>query len=589
MPSDSFSNFFTNLFSSESEQPRPIRRGGTQPSRTTQNKQKVPVQTKREALQETARQATGKSGGRFRAFGSGINRWAIPFEAVNRAVAAGADLVGYGPSDTIGWNRNNYLQNLEAIRRSQAADYEAHPGYYTAGAVAGLPVGGAGLSLGVRGAGSMASKLPGVAGKVGKAIEASQILRAGEKGRNLAKLAASGAAFGGAEEAVRGGSTRDIATSATVGAVAAPAAGKLVELGGFLFRPAADLLRRQDASGRLLRRFTSATTGEMRAARAAYKAANNGAEPTLFEILPENDVPRIRALLSRMSPNVQQEAAGAIQARARNVQPEMNVNIDEATRAARGRVARGFASDLTASRGGPLPADVPMASEAATSKVGVERLRSAEAGNIMAPYDNRVVAQSIEEMLPQVPVNRGGTITYQIDADPETVRVLRHAAGSLRLTEEGINISDTTRIIRKLQSRVRANGTDADAAQTAINHLEDFLQANHPDAAEAMVRMNTQFAGKSRVGEGIDEGMASRPSSEAAQKLDQYAYGKAYETPEGAQGRMIGQTHALRQSVSGTPEDAMRAVGALAEDTNLQRAVGENISPRAAARLAEGA
>ncbi len=81
----------------------------------------------------------------------------------------------------------------------------------------------------------------------------------------------------------------------------------------------------------------------------------------------------------------------------------------------------------------------------------------------------------------------------------------------------------------------------------------------------------------------------SRQSTEAAQKLDQYEYGKTYETPEGAQGRTIGQTQALRNMFSGTSDDAMRATGQLADDAALQGAVAGNISDEAAQALQRSA
>jgi hypothetical protein len=51
----------------------------------------------------------------------------------------------------------------------------------------------------------------------------------------------------------------------------------------------------------------------------------------------------------------------------------------------------------------------------------------------------------------------------------------------------------------------------------------------------------------------------------------------------------LGQTAALRDSFSGTPQDAMRGVGKLAEDTGLQRAVAANLDDTVAAKLTDAA
>lgn len=565
---------------------------------------------KKRASPKPVKKKKGNSGSAARAVGSGINQW-IPFEAVNRSVAGLADLFGYG-EDEAGFDRANYLRNLEAIRRGQEADYEAHPIAYSAGAVTGALGGGAGLSMGIRGAGAAASRAPGAAGRIGRLVEGSQILRAGEKGKNLAKLAGSGAILGGAETAVRGGDARQVAESAIAGAVAAPIGAKLVDAGAYLARPAVDFLKGTDPLGRFLRRFTTATTEEMSAARQAYQAANNGAEPTLFEILPANDVPRVRAILSRMSPNVQQEAAGAIQRRAQNVQPEMLTNIDRATQTARTSAARGFADDLARSRGAttPNPAETAMAANAAETKVDIKRLRSAEAANIMAPYDNRAAYGSLNALLATrlppgfSPVNPIGPISPPIRVDDDAERIIRDIAGLVGRSSDDVTIADINRFIKGsrspttgkrtggLQQIADRDGPNSIAARKAINYLQQILARDHPDAAAALTQMNRQWAGKSRIagkGEGIDEGMKSRTPREAAQDLEPAAYDKIYGTPEGAIGRMIGQTHALRQSVSGTPDDAMRAVGNLADDVNLQQAVRSNISTRASTQLSEAA
>lgn len=557
---------------------------------------KVAVSTKKQEIAKLARRALNASNpganileaigpDRIKAFGAGVNRW-LPFEAVNRAVAAGADLVGYGDEDTAGFDQKSFDRNMKAIRKGQDKAYEKDKAAYAVGGVSGAFGGGAALVRGIQGTGNVLSRIPALE-KAGKALAASQTLVKGEKVKNVAKLAATGAAVGAGEGAVRGGDAGDIAASAGIGAVAGPAFVGAMKGLGFIGRPVVDLLSKSNY-GQILRRITSATGEEIEAARAAYKAQTNGAEPTLFEILPKGDRDRLSKMIGGTAPKVQEQAADAIQARARSVEGEMLNSVDEAVAPQVGKVQQSLVDDLATSRGSqtPTPAEGELASQASKSPLDLEILRSQESGNIMQPFDDIPAYQAVEELLPNVPeLQKDGSIKYVV-SDPEVAAIIKGAAGSLHLTDK-ITVNNLTKILRNLKKKVARGNVDEDAAQRAINHIEDMFIQDHPDAAAALGQMNQAFAGKSRVLEGFDEGKLSRGR-------EQFSGNKqtginVYDTPEGAAGRTLGQTAALRESFSGTPQDAMRGVGQLAENTGLQTAVAENIDAAAAEKLTQAA
>jgi hypothetical protein len=119
----------------------------------------------------------------------------LPFEAGTRLEAALRRQ--FAPQG------KNFDEQLDIVRlENQMLSGESLPGQVFGGA-GGILTGGGGASLAVRGAGNALSRIPGLA-TVGRGLAASQTLRQGETAANVLKLAATGAAFGGAEAAVRG-------------------------------------------------------------------------------------------------------------------------------------------------------------------------------------------------------------------------------------------------------------------------------------------------------------------------------------------------------------------------------------------------
>lgn len=518
------------------------------------------------------------AGNIFSAFGSGINEW-LPFEIVNRTVAAGAAAMGHG----------TYHENMRKLEAQDEANRKAHPWAYGAGAVGGAIGGGGALARGVGATGNVISRLG--APVVGDAVTALTTLKRGQLLKNVGKLAAGGAAYGGTDETLRGGSPGQVAEAAGVGMVAAPLTAGALKMAGYLGRPLVDLVANKNY-GQILRRITTASMDDLQKARTDYKA-KTGAEPTLFELLPKGDRDKIGTMVIRNSPNLQDQAATAIRSRAANVEPEMRASVEGATKGKISSIQDALAADLAKSRGEtvPAPEDISAAQGATGSTAGAAKLREAEARNIMAPHDSKVAYPSVDDMLPQTPqVGPKGTIEFT-DADPEVSALIKRASGLLRVGDNGITIGNITDIQRGLKKMVDRNDVNSDAAQRALNHIDDLLQQDHPEAAAAIQQMRDAYAGRSRMIEGMEEGGRTRTANQypVNDAGDLNTYRNIYETPEGEAGRTAGQTNQLLENFGGTPDQAIATTGKLAEDTATRRAIEQNISPKVAAQLSDAA
>jgi hypothetical protein len=516
-----------------------------------------------------------KPGNALDAASAGINAW-LPFEVGNRIGAAAAPLFGYAPGST-------YSQRLQAIRDQADVTQEAHPYAYAAGAIPSAIVGGGALTRGVS---DVASKLPGVVGKVAQAVTKFE---KGKKVANVGRLALGGAAYGATDEALNGGDLKDVGESALVSGVAAPLAVGTFKGAAFLGRPVVDMLSSKNF-GQILRRFTKSTPEELQAARAEY-VAKTGAEPTLFEILPKHDRDNIGRIVIGNSTETQDKAAGLIRQRAQNVEPEMRASVETAAGKSKQSIADAMAYDLAQTRGSAVPeaADMAAAREATGSTAGAAKLREQEARNIMAPHDPKVAYGSVDEMLPKQDYN---PVTGEMAPDdPEASALIRRAAGLLPASKNGITISNITDIQRGLKRMVDRNDVNSEAAQRALQHIDDLLQSDHPEAAAAIQQMRDAYAGRSRMIEGMQEGGRGRtpdkfPVTDAG---DLNTYRNIYETPEGEAGRTVGQVNQLAEGFAGTPEEAIAATGKLANSTEVQRAIAANVSPKAALQLTDAA
>lgn len=578
------SNFFSDLFADDEPKARPKPKAAK--TRTTRNRQRVPVQTRREAIQETARKAAAKRTGAAPGFGAslsaGIRRgmFGIP----ERLAAAG---LRYLPSEITGNTSNaSYDDILELVRATTDEELRRS----TAGNILGQIVGG-GLSGGaaVKAGSQVLGRAVGAGLPGARAVQSAATIQRGQRVRNVGRVAAGGAAGAGAQAAGEG--RDDIGTQAAIGAVAAPVVVGGAKVAEYLSRPVRDVLRASSAGG-ILRRFTSSTKEELEAAAEEFRR-KTGTEPTAFELLPLKDRRAIIADIAAPNTEVAEQAADAIQRRAANVGPEMASRVDEIVRPQRDLIEARMAGDLARSRGAGWPEapDEALAARAARSPTDMLELRSEEARSIMAPFDEQVIFRDLGDLSPSTPRGSGGSIEM-VPSDPEIANVIRNAAGTLRLREDGISVREVTGIMEKLRSVVARGGNEGNLAQRAINHIEDTIDQTAPEVGEAVARMNEAFAGRSRMAEGMREGVQSRlrdqiPVGTSGTKARTVR--NAYDTPEGSAGRVLGQSNRLAADLNRRPEEVLRATQDIANSGDVQRALSANLGDDAARLIIDAA
>jgi hypothetical protein len=491
----------------------------------------------------------------------------------------------YLPSAITGNHSNASVGDImETLTARNDADYDKSATGYWTGAIAGG--GGASklLSGGVR-AVSRAG-VPIISG-LANTLQRLTTLNKGQRAANAAKVVASGAGWGGASAL---DTNRNPVVGAVEGAVGGAVLGGSLKVAQVLSRPVRDFLRTSSA-GRILSRFTSSTADEIAAKAAAYRQAT-GAEPTVFELLPLADRNKIlkQGVVGR--DNIVEQTSNAIRARAENLGPEMRSLAERTTAPSRRFVERGVETDLTRARGGaPDPADPALVGRASRSPTDMLELRDTEARAIMAPHEQTPVAADFAELLPQHPQNVNGTIVMQ-DADPMVTAAIRSAVPSgFRPAGQGVTAGDIADMISTLRGDLGKGGIEARTAQRAIDHLTGVLDDAAPDAGVAARQMTDAYAGRSRMAEGMQEGGRTRMRDDVEVGTSRRAartVRNAYDTPEGAAGRTLGQANRIVGDLSGAPEDALKATIRMARGTS-GRAMAQNLGPREADAIMAGA
>lgn len=440
-----------------------------------------------------------------------------------------------------------------------------------------------------------------LAGAVAGGVATPVKLVRGATAANAAKIAGTGAAFGAADAA---GHDHDIVRGAGYGAAGALT---LVGIGkglNWLGNYAADFLKTSSAQG-ILRRFTNMTKEEA-AARVA-EAQANGLNPTVYEILPlEDRLPVANSIIGH-SANTAELASVKVQSRARNVGPEMAARTKTLTDPRHQRVVAQMEADLMASAAPEaiLPEQAGLPQRAADAPLDMDALASAEARNIMAPHDNRVLFNDVTDLYPQTPqLQPDGSVTM-VSENPEVTSAIRSVTGSLKLRREGgITGREVSDILSELRADASGGGSNIERrnAQAAINHIEELLASEHPEMAADVERMRAAFAARSRMIEGQAEGARTRTRSEVPVGNDAASRRarNAYDTQEGAEGRFLGQRNRLLTDFGETPGASSLPVGQAGEETgiaaagkildpNVQQAVAGNIGSDEARALATAA
>lgn len=517
--------------------------------------------------------ANANSSGNFlTALKSGITRglFGIP----ERLAAAGE---AYLPSAITGNTTNaSYDDILRTIRANTDADLARSTG----GNVLGQIVGGVGAGRAAAGAvGAVASRAASAASPyvsaAGNFLQNLANLKKGQTIANAGRIAVAGGAQGAAQAAGEGS---DPITGAEYGAAGAAALGGGFKAAQVLTRPFRDFLR-LSTSGQILSRLTSATADSLAQRAQAYRDAT-GAEPTLFELLPLADRNKIlkQGIVGR--DNVVEATSNAIRARAQNLGPEMSARARAILTPSRNFIENGLVNDITAARGNPTPdpADIQLARNAAQSPTDMSTFRDEEARAIMAPHDNTQVTANLEDLFPQAPNPAGGA---PIATDPEVARMIATAAGTMRARapNAGVTVGDVTGIMSKLRGYMGKGGVEGDIAERAVNHLQDTLDTATPDAGAAARQMADQYALRSRMMEGMGEGVRTRMRDEVpvgTSRSQARTVRNAYDTAEGAGGRSLGQSNKILGDLAGSPEEALRATMAMSRGST-SRPLAQNI------------
>lgn len=517
------------------------------------------------------------------------NLFGIP----ERLAAAGERFL---PSALTGNTSNaSYDDILQTIRARTDAEMGRSTTGNVLGAITGGVAGGRAVAgAAAAGAGRLASLASPTLSRVGNVLQNVMTIQKGQRVANAARIVAAGGAAGGAQAAGEGS---NIGEGAAKGAASAAVLGAGFKALQVVSRPVRDVLRISGA-GQILSRITSATADQLRARAAAYRQAT-GAEPTLFELLPLADRNKIlkSAVVGRDS--VVEHASTAIRDRANNLGPEMSARARAILQPNRDLIHARLLDDLEAAHGRPLTDDEhALAGRAMDSPTDMHELRQVEARAIMAPHDDTHVAENFNEILPRAPQSSGNGSITEVDADPAVTAVIRSAApGGFRAGTSGENpaqnvtVADISSMIDTLKGDLGKGGIEARTAQRAIDHLTGVLGERAPAAAAAHGVMNDAYAARSRMLEGMQEGSRTRLRDEVQVGTDNKAARRvrnAYDSPEGAAGRELGQSNQVLGSLEGSPEEALRATVGISRNST-GRQLSQNVGAGPAGEIGAAA
>lgn len=551
----------------------------------------APLSTRKGEVRTAARQSVDQ---RMRQAGTELGRGATKSQSATAGMRKGffgvpdmlaAAGVRFLPSAVTGNNTDaSYSNILQMIRAKTDAEIAANPGVGILGEIGGSIASGSGAAKLIQGGGRRlaASSVPGAA-RAGRAVQGAVTMRKGERARNVAKLSAVGAGAGGLQAAGTGG---NVGEGVVTGAIAAPAVVGGLKVAQVITRPFRDVLRLSSAD-RILSRLTTATREGLERRAETYRQAT-GAEPTLFELLPLADRNKILKTAVVGKDNVVEAASNAIRARAGNLGPEMSQRARQILTPQRDFIQQGITRDMTAARGGTLlPEDTDLITRAMDNPVDMLELRDVEARAIMAPFENTPVVANLEDLFPDANPLTG------VAADPEAANVIRAAAGTLRARapNAGVSVGEITDMISTLRSDLGGGVIESGTAQRAIDHLQNMLDTNVPDAGAAARQMTDAYAARSRMAEGMQEGGMSRLRADVPVGTNRKTARKvrnAYDTPEGAGGRSLGQGNRILGDLGGSPEEALRATVRQSRGSS-SRAVSQNVGPVESDLLADAA
>lgn len=467
--------------------------------------------------------------------------------------------------------------------RNKADQGKSALGYYTGALASGL---GAGKLLGA-GVGAAADAGIPLVSRAATALENLGTLNKGQTVANAAKIAASGAGWGGAEALDTNNNPIVGAGEGAVGALALGAGAKLAQV---VSRPARDFLRSTSANG-ILNRLTTASKSQL---QAVYdnQVASAGGEPSLLEILPQADRNKILARTVVGRDSVAEPTLANIRSRGRELGPEMAMRTRQILQPQRDVIETGMRNDLATARGGtPDPADADIAANAMTNSTDRSTLRDVEAQAIMANHQDTPVANTFGDILPQTPTNVNGTITMT-DADPAVTASIRSATPpGFRVADQGVTAGDISDMIQTLRGDLGRGGIEGRTAQRAIDHLTAELTARAPEAAAAHAQMTDAYAARSRMLEGGSAGAATELRNSVENGTDRAGARltrNAYDTQEGQAGATLGQSNKLISALGGSPDEALAATIGISRG-GTSRELAQNVGRGRAGQIIDAA
>lgn len=441
-----------------------------------------------------------------------------------------------------------------------------------AGQIAGGALSGLGAAGAVRGAGGalVASGAP-VAQRAGNVLQTiSTLERGGRTGaaarrtRNIGRIAAAGAAGGGAQAAGEGS---DIVTGATIGAVAAPALEGVVQGARALGRGGLrglDVFRQSPGSVSRAMRDVIEESPDAIAARQADLSRRTGTNVPLVAALSDADFREVTKRVIEPNTSSVQRAGDASTRYLNGFMDRMTRHVSEAGNAARTpQVTLG----------------------------GLRQSRTDMANRMMQPYRNREL--SLDDLdvegFERDAIRQIGGRTLSLrerigqaftDLTPQQLEEAglsgMDSAAARRLAREwGLSSGSGARatvqeldgLRRSLNAAAKSsdvsNPENAMAYRNAADQIGDFISESVPAYRE----MLDNYAAASRVIEGFDLASQGRRVSDLAD--DQLR--RNAQTPEGAIGRQMGELFRQRTSVGKSMSGAVQSAKRYAEGGDLTR------------------
>nr|GAT42311.1 predicted protein [Mycena chlorophos] len=518
--------------------------------------------------------------------GEAINQNARPAAAIYRGIQdaiPGIDNIAAASNELgslVGLNSSDmpYSDRVRAFRAAREAEtaQDIHgpssasaAGHYL-GEVVGLLGGGIGeVKAGTAAIGKIAPRLlkpaTSTLGKISKLASAG---------------AASGALSGAANSDTLSNAGTNAAEGAVIGAVAAPAAAGALKLAQAAGSKVADFTGLSKATG-ILKRYVNTTAEELETRRKAFKA-RTGANPTLFELLPLADRQAVQKMIGILPGTSKEHAAGLIQQRAANIGQEMSARASAIMQPQRQGVIDNIAQDLANSRmpagqqGIVSAADRALAERAARDPSVLNDVRRQINRQIMQPHDSQVAAGNVDELVPWALTRAPNGQVQAIETDPDLSSMIRTAAGIQRLDPNGVTVSEVTGMISKLRNVANksADFNQAETATRAAQHLEQMLP---PEARDAFERTSASNQTYKQIAEGWKAGLKSDLRENVDPTGNFQLVRNQYDTPAGAQGRLLGQASAIDQNLAASPGSSLRNVQQIAENPTTQEAISRNL------------